>query len=114
MGANIKMVKLHNAKGEAETSRVPQNFVKGHEVEADSFNSCDYGTYFTGGGVASHKHNEFEEIFYFTRGEGVVVLNDKEIFVKAGSIVVVPPNTHHSIKNNGKDLLQHVVCSAFV
>lgn len=114
MGANIKMVKLQNAFHEDEVSRVPRNFIKGNELNEIDFNSCDHGTYFTGGGVAAHKHENLEEIFYFLRGTGVVTLNEQEISVKAGSVVVVPPETNHSIKNTGEDVLQHVVCSAHV
>ncbi|WP_373893746.1 cupin domain-containing protein [Virgibacillus sp. CBA3643] len=114
MGANIKMVKLQNAFGEDETSRIPKNFIKGNELNSISFNSCDHGTYFTGGGVAAHNHIGIEEIFYFIRGTGIVILDDEEIPVKAGSVVVVPPETYHAIKNTGEDVLQHVVCSAHV
>ena len=111
MGANIKMVKLQNAKHEDEVSRVPRNFFKG---DASTFHSCDHGTYFTGGGVASHNHESIEEIFYFIRGTGVVILDKEEIPVKAGSVVVVPPKSFHEIKNTGADILQHIVCSAQV
>lgn len=114
MGANITMVKLQNAYGEGEASRIPKNFIKGNELNEISFNSCDHVTYYTGGSAPSHKHDDLEEIFYFTRGTGVVVLDDEEIPVKAGSLVVAHPGMYHEIKNTGKDILQHVVCSVFI
>lgn len=114
MGANIKLVRLKNAVGEDENSRIPKNFIKGNELNSIDFNSCDHGTYFTGGGVAKHNHDDFEEIFYFLRGTGVVILDDEEIPVKAGSVVVVPPKSFHEIQNTGEDILQHIVCSTHV
>lgn len=68
----------------------------------------------SGGDVPEHVHDGVEEIFYFIRGTGVVILNKNEIPVKAGSVVAVPPGTYHGVKNTGRDILQHVVCSAKV
>lgn len=114
MGADIKIKQLRNAAYETETSRIPRNFIKGHELDPGSFNSCDHVTFFTGGEIAPHKHEDLEETFYFIRGTGIVFLDDEEIEVKAGSVVVSPPGTYHAVKNTGKDILQHIVCSAIV
>ena len=114
MGANIKLKKLENCAYETETSRVPRNFVKGHELDPGSFISCDHITFFTGGEIAPHKHEDLEETFYFLRGTGIVKLDDEEIEVQAGSVVVSPPGTYHAVKNTGKDILTHIVCSAKV
>ena len=43
---------------------------------------------------------------------GIFILDDKEIEVKVGSVIPVPPGVKHGIKNKGNDLLQHIVCSA--
>lgn len=114
MGANIKIVKLHQALHEDETSRISRNFVKSKDLESKNFNSCDHATYLTGGGVAPHNHVGVEEVFYFIRGEGVFTLNGQDIPVKAGSVVAVPPESYHGIRNTGNDILQHIVCSARV
>ncbi|HHY16152.1 MAG TPA: cupin domain-containing protein [Firmicutes bacterium] len=114
MGANIKIVKLHNTKEEGEVSRVPRNFVKGQEHGCEALNSCDHCTYYTGGHLPSSNHLEFEEVFYFIRGTGVFTLDGKDIPVGPGSVVVVPLESFHSVKNTGKDVLEHIVCSAFV
>ncbi len=114
MGANIKRIKLANTYAEDEISRSSINFVKGKDVGADYFNSCDLGTYLSGGDVPQHVHDDIEEVFYFLRGTGVVYLDKKEIPVKAGSVVPVPPGVYHGIKNTGRDVLQHLVCSARV
>lgn len=111
MGANIKIARLHNAKREDEIHRMAANLFKGDDIGDTHFFSCDIGTYLTGGKVQPHDHDNLKEIFYFIRGTGKFVLDGKEIPVKGGSIVVVPPKSVHSILNDGNDILQHVVCS---
>lgn len=113
MGANLKVVKLHKTMHEDEVSRVSRNFFKDYDVEG-VFNSCDHGTYYTGGSVPAHSHDDVHEIFYFIRGTGLFILDGKEIPVKPGSVINVPPKSVHEIRNTGVDLLQHLVCSVIV
>jgi len=112
MGANVWITKLSAALPEDEVSRQSRNFFKGRQVGAKYMNSSDHGTYFTNGEVGVHVHEATEEVFYFIRGAGIVVLGNKEIPVKAGSVVAVPVGVRHGVRNTGKDILQHVVCSA--
>lgn len=114
MGANIKVVNVNKAFCENEVSRISRNFFKGKNLDFKYFNSCDHGTYLTGGSAPVHVHQDLEEIFYFIRGTGVVILNGEEIKVKAGSVVAIPPGVTHGIRNTGKDILQNIVCSAIV
>jgi len=114
MGANIKVVSVNKAFCEDEASRISRNFFKGKDLDFKYFNSCDHGTYLTGGSAPVHVHEGLEEIFYFIRGTGVVILNGEEIKVKAGSVVAIPPGITHGIRNTGKDILQNIVCSAIV
>ena len=112
MGANVWITRLSAAVAEDEVSRQSRNFFKRGHVNAKHMNSCDHGTYFTNGEVGVHVHDATEEVFYFIRGTGVVVLGEKEIPVKAGSVVAVPLGVCHGVRNTGRDILQHVVCSA--
>jgi len=112
MGANLILTRLVDTLVEDEVGRQSRNFFKGKAVGASCLNSCDHGTYFTGGEVRAHVHQETEEIFYFIRGKGVVILGEKEVSVRAGSVVRVPAGTVHGVRNTGPDILQHVVCSA--
>jgi len=112
MGANVWITRLSDALPEDEVSRQSRNYIKGRIVGAASMNSCDHGTYFTGGGVGVHVHDVTEEVFYFIRGTGVVILGEHEIPVEPGSVVAVPVGVRHGVRNTGPDILQHVVCSA--
>jgi mannose-6-phosphate isomerase-like protein (cupin superfamily) len=42
-----------------------------------------------------HYHPEETEIYFILQGEGLVVVGEREELVRAGSIVVIPPNTAH-------------------
>ena len=49
--------------------------------------------------ISLQKHAKRSERWTIVKGEGTVVLNDKEIKVKAGSLVEVPLGTVHRITN---------------
>lgn len=51
--------------------------------------------------VDVHVGPEEEEIYYVTDGKGYVVLNEKKIPVKPGSVVYIPPKTEHYVINTG-------------
>lgn len=114
MGANIKVKSLSDALKEDEVTRISRNFFKTKDLDYKYFNSCDHGTYFAEGSAPVHVHENLEEIFYFLRGKGIFLLDSKEITVKAGSVITVPPKISHGIRNVGNDLLQHIVCSSVV
>jgi mannose-6-phosphate isomerase-like protein (cupin superfamily) len=65
--------------------------------------------YFPGGRSATHSDDRSEEIIYFRRGQGEVQLDDKVVSVNPGSAVSVPKNVVHTVRNTGKDLLEHVL-----
>ena len=48
-----------------------------------------------------HAHMEEYEVTFVMRGEGVLVVNEKEIPVSQGDIYALPPRTYH--KNSAKD-----------
>jgi quercetin dioxygenase-like cupin family protein len=46
----------------------------------------------------SHPH---EQLVYIVQGEGNFVLGDETLAMKAGDLLVVPPNVPHTFKNTG-------------
>ena len=55
---------------------------------------------------AAHSHETMEEYFYFTEGEGEVILNEEIIPVGTGDRVIIPAKSTHKVKNTGdKELL---------
>jgi oxalate decarboxylase/phosphoglucose isomerase-like protein (cupin superfamily) len=59
-----------------------------------------------GGALPVHRHDKTEEIGYFLAGEGVVTVYEngapREIPVREGHVVYVPPGSWHTIKNTGQ------------
>ena len=59
-----------------------------------------------------HKHNQSEEIYHITAGEGWMQLEDNEFKVQAGDSICIPPQTPHKIRNNKKSPLVILCCCA--
>lgn len=57
-----------------------------------------------------HRHAVAEEIYYFTAGEGKMILGDESFTVKAGDTVVIPPGTPHNLQNCGDQPLVLLCC----
>lgn len=64
-----------------------------------------------GAEVKPHFHKTHDEIVYVIKGSGQMLVNDKWIDVKQGTVHFNPMNKVHSTRNTGKDPL--VVLSIF-
>ena len=49
-----------------------------------------------------HMHKKMEEIYYITKGEGILVLGEEELEVKEGDTIPIPKNTWHYLKPKDK------------
>lgn len=49
--------------------------------------------------VPLHKHEKVDEIFYCIKGEGIGVLEDKEIKLSVGDVFLAPAGKLHSLKS---------------
>ncbi|MCA9408847.1 MAG: phosphomannose isomerase type II C-terminal cupin domain [Candidatus Omnitrophica bacterium] len=58
-----------------------------------------------GARLSLQKHSHRSEKWNIVTGEGVVTLDDKEIPVKAGSVIDVPLGAVHRIANTGQERL---------
>ena len=50
----------------------------------------------------AHGHKEIDETFYFVEGDGVMIINGKEIVAPQGSVFLLEPNELHNIRNTSK------------
>ena len=68
------------------------------------------------GGMKSdyHDHENEEQIYYFTRGSGKMLIDDKEYPIKAGDAVHLPPKTMHQLINDSEDEIEHILICAIV
>ncbi|MBI4431194.1 MAG: phosphomannose isomerase type II C-terminal cupin domain [Candidatus Omnitrophica bacterium] len=55
--------------------------------------------------LSLQKHEKREEIWTVVSGEGIAIVDDREIKIKEGSTVHVPLGAKHRIGNTGKTLL---------
>jgi len=79
---------------------------KGDGVKGVSF---IIGNIAPGGGTAPHRHEHEEELYYVIEGSGLWRIGDEEFLGKPGAALYVPPNTEHSMVNNGDGKLKIVL-----
>ena len=56
----------------------------------------------------SHSHPAMEQAYVIVRGRGLMTAGDEAEEVGPGSVVLIPPNTSHSIRNIGDETLVYV------
>jgi mannose-6-phosphate isomerase-like protein (cupin superfamily) len=60
--------------------------------------------------VPMHNHYTYDELFYCIKGEGLGVLEDKEVELEPGRTFIVPAGIMHTIKTNNN----MIVCSFLI
>jgi mannose-6-phosphate isomerase-like protein (cupin superfamily) len=55
-----------------------------------------------------HRHPELEQVYVIVRGQGTMIVGSERGEVGEGSLVFVPPDTDHAIRNDGTELLSYV------
>jgi len=61
------------------------------------------------GGHTHGGDSALEEIYYFTQGKGVMWCDGKDVDVKAGDAIMVPPGVDHGFRNTGNEILKLVI-----
>ncbi|MFW9901213.1 MAG: cupin domain-containing protein [Candidatus Thorarchaeota archaeon] len=51
-------------------------------------------------GEKAHGHNILDETFYFVKGDGVMIIDDKEYPAPQGSAFLCEPKEMHNIRND--------------
>lgn len=59
-----------------------------------------------------HEHEQTEQVYYFIRGCGKMLIDGREYPVRAGDAVHLPPKTKHQVINDGEDEIEHLNISA--
>ena len=57
---------------------------------------------------AVHSHDGREQVYVVVQGTGAMRVGDEVEEVSRGTLILVPPNTDHSIKNIGEETLIYV------
>jgi len=61
-----------------------------------------------------HEHENVEQVYYFIKGCGKMLIDGQEYPVKEGDAVHLPPETQHQVINDGEDEIEHLIISAIV
>ena len=56
-----------------------------------------------------HLHRQSEEIYYVTRGQGLMTLGSEQFEIGTGDSICIAPNTPHCVENRG-DLPLVILC----
>ena len=70
--------------------------------------------YATQGIGEKHIHRQMFEIYMVASGTSTVVVDNKEVKVKAGDVLVVEPNEIHTFLRSSTDYMHFVVHAPFV
>jgi mannose-6-phosphate isomerase-like protein (cupin superfamily) len=61
-----------------------------------------------------HDHDDMEQVYYFIKGAGKMLIDDEEYPVAAGDAVHLPPKVKHQLINEGEDQIEHLIISVRV
>jgi mannose-6-phosphate isomerase-like protein (cupin superfamily) len=59
-----------------------------------------------------HRHAGLEQVYVIVRGRGTMLVGAERRELETGTLVFVPPDTDHAIRNTGTELLSYVSATA--
>lgn len=80
------------------------------DIHGNRAQSLAEATVAPGDRTRRHRHRQAEEIYHFTRGCGVLQIEDERRMVATGNTVLIPPGSWHCVANNGDDDLVFLCC----
>ncbi len=74
-------------------------------ANANTSLTCCVEIFDVGGQTPPNRHQWAVEMFFILKGEGVATCDGKQVSIKAGDSLLVPPTGTHLIKNTGSSRL---------
>jgi mannose-6-phosphate isomerase-like protein (cupin superfamily) len=68
--------------------------------------TLEIGIFKPGEDLKPHTHAESDEIYYVIKGKGHLRVGAEELELAEGTAAIVPSGKEHSLKNDGKEILQ--------
>ena len=90
MGTRMRLATIPTQPMTNENHRLCRTVFKRAELLQSSVLAVEHSTYFAGGHSPVHAEDDSEEVIYFRRGRGKVLLGNQFVDVQAGSAVVIP------------------------
>jgi len=114
MGTLMRLGSLTTPAQRNENHRLVQVVFSNADLVDSNIMGVERSMYFASGSSPVHAESPTEEIIYFRRGYGKVLLGDAYVDVGPGSAVAIPTGIEHHVVNSGKDMLEHILISAAI
>jgi len=114
VGTLMRLGSLISPAPRNENHRLVQVVFSNSDLVDSNIMGVERSTYFASGSSPVHAESPTEEIIYFRRGRGKVLLGDAYVDVGPGSAVAIPSGIEHHVVNSGKDVLEHILISAAI
>lgn len=98
---DVKKIKSFGHWGKPLVCKNAFNIQSGFELGVSVYDTNDF---------PKPKIHEDEEAIYIIEGEGYARIGDKEVRLRQGTAIYIPPKTPHCIKRIGKEKLKAVYC----
>lgn len=83
-----------------------------HFFQADEFTApvrlCASLSIPPGAGIGSHQHLKEDEVYYITRGTGILDDGETQSRVSAGDAILTGRGESHAIRNDGSETLEFI------
>lgn len=111
MGTLMRLTSMSAKAERNENHRLVNVLFSQGDLVDSNFLAVEKSTYFPSGSSPVHAEGHSEEIIYFRRGRGKVLLGDHYAEVGPGSAVAIPSGIEHHVVNTGNDVLDHILVS---
>lgn len=98
---------IQNAEGELFYEMLGRGSELGNALK----HSVGHVVVLKGFSTNKHYHPQAEETYYFIRGTGKMIINEKEVSVKAGDAVLILPNETHQLFAKENEVEAIVICA---
>jgi mannose-6-phosphate isomerase-like protein (cupin superfamily) len=111
MGTLMRLTSMSVKPERNENHRLVDVLFSRGDLVDSNFLAVEKSTYFPSGSSPVHAEGHSEEIIYFRRGRGKVLLGKDYAEVGPGSAVAIPSGIEHHVVNTGTDVLDHILVS---
>jgi mannose-6-phosphate isomerase-like protein (cupin superfamily) len=112
MGTLMRLATMSTLTQRNENHRLVQVVFSQSDLVDSRIMAVERSTYFASGRSPVHAESPTEEIIYFKRGRGKVLLGKDYVDVGPGDAVAIPTAIEHHVVNSGEDVLEHILISA--
>jgi quercetin dioxygenase-like cupin family protein len=87
----------------AHSAGIKKVLSRGH-ADLTRLTQIAYGSLATGESIPAHHHKDMEESFFFTRGAGLIIVDEQEFALAEGVFIVIPAQAEHYLECTGEGL----------